>query len=533
MLKQLNIQNIILIEQAVIVFDKGLNVISGETGSGKSAILDGLQLILGARTDTALIRHGAEKAVVEADFDISAMPHCQEFLEEKGIECDAGELFIRREIYSNGKSRAFINQQSVQLSLLKALSELLLEIVSQHANQKLLTVEHHRFLLDLYGGYHDKLLEYKAKWEKHQALEKHLSELRATLPQALREIEICTREVDEIHAARLKDNEEEELFAEYTLLASSEERLGHAKTLEQAFGSERGILAQLSRCKSACQQLAAKDSEFAEQLALYPQIVLEAEELLHSLSRYLARSNADPHRLETVNERLTLVNRLKRKYGKTVAEVQGYKQHQELRLKKLETIEVAIEAAAEELALSNAEIVKLADALSAKREKTSALLAKKMTAELVELNMQNAVFHIAQEKQAINSTGQDRIEFLLTSNKGEKQIALRENASGGELARVLLALQVLLADKEKISSLIFDEVDANIGGTTASIIGEKLKTIGKSLQVICITHFSQVAKFADYHLQISKSVQKGRTVAEVTTLDPKLREKELSRMVGV
>lgn len=533
MLKELSIQNIILIEHAQIEFESGFTVISGESGSGKSAVMEALKLALGERADPDLIRHGAEKASVTAFFDLNAQKECRAFLQEKGIDLDEDQqLLIKREIHRSGKSRAFLNHQPIQLALLKQIGELLVEMVGQHANQKLFSLDAHRGLLDKFGGLETVLSEYTSVWLELQKLENDLKSRKELLPQSFREIDACKSEIEEIDNAAVKEGEEEEIFAEYSHLSSAEERLGFARTLEQTLSGDRGVLSQLNRNKNAAQGLLQKDPAIAEPLQLYFQMILEADELIHALRKYTAHLEADPSRLLKLNDRLSLLNRMKRKYGATLEAILTYRKERHERLQSLENLEQEVEALEETVRIVNEKARSLATHLSTLRKEVAHLLEKKMTLELHALNMRNASFHVQINAEELRSTGSDRIEFFLTSNLGEKPIPIKDGASGGELARILLALQVLLIGKEAQGTLIFDEVDANIGGTTASIVGKNLKAISKKTQVICITHFPQVAKWAEHHFQISKFEKSGRTFSEITILDQNAKEHELARMAG-
>ena len=529
MLKELTIQNIILIDHAQIHFERGFNVLSGETGSGKSAVMEALQLALGARTDTALIRNGAEKGVVEAIFDLEELPHCRQFLEEKGLDADSNLLIIKREIGVGGKTRAFINQQSVQITVLKQLGELLLELVGQHANQGLFELAHQRHLLDLYGAHLPLRKTYSKAWQEWQRLTMELKNLEGFLPSAIRELENCEREVAEIIEAGVQEGEEEEIYQEYSLLASTEERLQAAQQLEEAL---RGAHNLLMKTKQSMQLLQQKDPPFAQELSPLSQVQLEVDDLIHNLQRYTSRMEVNPQRLSKLNDRLTLLNRLKRKYGQTVEEIQSYLVKQKERVKNLQNLESQMEQLKTEQQEVYKNLERLAKELTQAREIAAIELSEKINGHLAEMNMAQARSRIAIEPEEFTSFGADRVEFYLASNAGEREIPIREGTSGGELARLLLALHLLLAGKEQLGTLIFDEIDANIGGTTAAKIGHKLKELGQSLQVLSITHFPQMAEMADHHLHINKITEQGRTFSQVTKLNRASRKKELARMRG-
>lgn len=536
MLKHLRISNIVLVESAEIPFEEGFNVLSGETGAGKSAILHALNLVTGERSDATLVRHGAEKGVVEATFDIDKMPQLRALLESSGIDhADGEELIVRREISSaSSKSRAFVNNQQAQLGLLKQLSNILMDIVGQHVNRKLLTTENHREVLDLYGDLEAETAAVSRAWSEEQALRMRLEELQSGESQRLRNIEVCEMELEELQQANLKDGEEEDLFAEYTLLSNSEELSAKVHEVSQVLSGERqaSVLPMLIRHKQALEQLHRIDPAFADALQSYESALVELQEIAQMLRQYQGRIEHNPARLEEVNERLTLINRLKKKFGTTVADIKAYQEKAEKRLHQLQNADNEIEELKNKLKAVSEGNDKLCKQLTGHRKEAAAKLDKAITKELRSLNMSKATFTCQITSQERNRHGDDRVEFFFCPNVGEKQISVKDCASGGELSRIMLALQALLAGKERTPSLIFDEIDANIGGETAVVVGEKLKQIGRKHQVLCITHFPQVAKQADHHLQISKHEQGGRTRTTVRLLDATSRENELLRMSG-
>lgn len=533
MLKHLRIQNIILVENAALSFNAGLNILTGETGSGKSAIMHGLNLAIGERADTGVIRRGCEKGIVEAIFELNH-PQLLTLLAEGGIDHEPGqELLIRREINLSGKSRVFINNQLAQLSFLRQLGIQLIQAVSQHANQRLLSLDYHREVLDLYGGLQSPLQRFQQSHEDELRIRKELELLIQQEAQRVREIAICQRELEELEEAQLKEGEDEELFAEYTLLFNAEEMSTKVKEINQALSNERTpLLTLLHRQKQTLDDLVQFDAHLQETAQAFQNALLEMQEIAHTLRQYQGRLHADPERLRIINERLSLLNRLKRKYGATIEEILHYQVQTELKLQRLENADLEIEKLQAELQKVEGQTDQLAQALTQQRQLYAAQLEQALASQLHSLNMSKAEFHVQITPQKRTREGNDRIEFYLCPNRGENRIALKEGASGGEISRILLALQTLLAGKEQTETLIFDEVDANIGGETATIIGDKLREISLKHQVICITHFPQVASQADHHLQISKEEKEGRTLTLVQELDPFSRQRELARMAG-
>jgi DNA repair protein RecN (Recombination protein N) len=534
MLKNLSIQNLILIEQMDISFEEGLNVLSGETGSGKSAIIEALSLVLGERADTTVIRKGCEKGSVEAIIDISKVPAAQHLLSESGVDCENGEIIIRREISANGKNRTFINHQSAQLHLLKQLGELVVEFVGQHANRQLLSVENHRKMLDNFGELTPLIKLFSEEWHYENQIQARLKHLIDGESKRLRDIEIYKMELEEIVKCNTKEGEEEELFIEYSRLNSGEEIAQHLEQLTQAFSGERNsILGTLNRCKQNLETLTRLDSSLEDTLKSFQESQILLQDVAYTLTRYSGKVEINPKRAAQVNDRLTMLNRLKKKYGATLAEVEAYRKKLEHDLTQLENADEEITNLQEEIKVASKNTQGAAEKLSQARKKVAKELNQKIVAELRALNMPKVEFKIEVIAQKRSSTGDDKVEFFIAPNVGEHFIPVKDSASVGELSRLMLGLQKLLAGKEAISTLVFDEIDANIGGETASVIGDKLAEIGLHHQVLCITHFPQVAMKAKHHLQISKQEVNGRTFTVVKVLGAKERKQELSRMIGV
>lgn len=533
MLKYLKIQNIILVEQTAFPVHPGLNILTGETGSGKSAIMHGLSLAIGERADAGLVRRGCDKGIVEALFETDH-PDVIALLEAGGIEHDPSqELIIRREIRALGKGRIFINNQVAQITFLRKLGFLLVRIVGQHATQSLFSTDYHREIVDLFGGLHVLLQSFQESYEKENQTRGKLTSLIQQESQRLREIDICTRELQELEEAQIKPGEEEELFAEYTLLSHAEEVSNKVFEINQALSGDRTpLLVQLNRQKQALESLVQIDPSLQETLEIFRNAALELHEASRTLSNYQNGLHFNPERLAQIDERLTLLNRLKKKYGGEIETIQSYQEATQSKLERLQNAENEIEELKMELKDIEERTSKLSEELSEQRGIYSLQLQKALSEQLASLNMPKSEFIIRLSKEKRTKEGDERIEFFLRPNVGEREIAIKEGASGGEISRILFALQTLLAGKERTSTLIFDEVDANIGGETATIIGERLQEISRQHQVICITHFPQVASHADHHFQISKEEKAGRTVTLVQELDSLGRQQELTRMSG-
>lgn len=534
MLKQLYITNIILVESAQIEFGIGLNVLSGETGSGKSAIMNALSLIIGERADTGMIRRGCEKGAVEAIFDIDRLPLVAHLLEESGIDhAPLQELIMRREISVSGKSRAFINNQAVQLTLMKQIGQLLLSIVGQHANQWLLSTDKHREVIDIFGGLQKQVKAFSESWAHETLLKKELENLKSSEAKRLREIEVCRMELEELDEANLKEGEDEELFAAYTLLANAEERAKAASEISQTLSGERNaVIPLLNRQKLVFEALTRIDPSLEEMAKTHENALLELQEISYTLRSYISKVEYNPERANTVNQRLALITRLKKKYGTTIAEIDAYRTSICKKLEELEGADDKIKELEEEVEKISRTNDALCQVLSKMRKEAATKFEEAIIAELRSLNMPKVNFQAEITSQKRNAKGDDTIEFYLVPNIGEHRVPIRDCASGGELSRIMLAIQSLLSGLEETPTIVFDEIDSNIGGETATIVGEKLQEISRLHQVLCITHFPQVACQATHHFQISKAEENGRTLTRVTVLGAAEREVELTRMRG-
>lgn len=533
MLKQLSIHNLVLVDHTTIEFTSGLNVLTGETGSGKSAIIEALSLIRGERASSELIRQGALQASIEALFDIDAIPQLTTLLEEAGISQDQeGGLIIRRDLQANGKSRAYVNNQMAQLSLLQAISRNLIDNCGQHANQRLLSNDYHRAVVDIFGLLEPQLKRFKAAYAHTESLRNELEAIRRSEAARLREIEVCRREIEELAEAALKDHEDEELFAEYSLLVNREELMEGVAGISEALTGDGATLPALAGLQSSFDKLARIDASFSEWGLSFKSALVELQEVAYSLTNYADRVDFNPQRLSQVNDRLTQINQLKRKYGDSIDRIKDYLAEKQKKLELLENSDQKAERLQIELAQSDSETQAAAEALTQGRSRAAQVFSKALVKSLHKLNMPHAKFEARLEPQKRSTTGDDKVEFYLAPNTGEGLIPVKNCASGGELARLMLSIRGLLAGKEGIATLVFDEVDANIGGETASIVGKTLAEIGEGHQVICITHFPQVARYAKQHVRIAKEVMDGRTITTVATLSEAEREEELTRMMG-
>lgn len=534
MLRRLVLSNLILIDHSEIEFEPGFNSITGETGSGKSAIMQGLKLLCGEKFDTNLIRYGCEKGALEAAFDLPENSNLYDLLESAGIDCDPEDLLIlRREFQINGKNRCFINNQLVQRQFIQKVASYLVHIVSQHASRELLLPDAHRDIVDTFGDLQGLAFSFARQWSKEKALRARKQELLASEQERQRKIHALTQEVEELTEADLKEGEDEELYAEYTLLTNADTLTSYCDEVLNLFQSDpKGILSSLNRAERTMTKLCGMDAAHMENAQAIKNALFELQEVANTLERYRGKIENNPQRTAFIDARMNTISKLKKRYGPDVAALLNYLKQAEEQLFELNNYDATLEAIDEELELTSAETSRLAKELSEKRLESAKKLSAALTDELRTLNMPNVNVSISVENQPRNSQGDDYVEIYLQPNLGEKMVPLKQCASGGEISRVLLALHHILSGKGQVASIVFDEIDANIGGFTASIVGQKLNSIGKKQQVLCITHFPQVASQAHHHLLISKGEKEGRTCTTVVSLDKAGKEKELTRMSG-
>jgi DNA repair protein RecN (Recombination protein N) len=533
MLKSLLIQNIILIDRARIAFAPGFNVLTGETGSGKSAVIQALSLATGKRADCTVIRRGADKGLIEASFEIEDKTAARAILDKLGVPTEDDSVVIRREISCQGRSRSFINDHQVHLSSVRDLAPYLLEMVAQHATQSLQSLDYHRGVVDIFGNLKPLVQRFAKSWNEECQLRKELQRLVESEGSRDAEVIRLTKEIDEIHEAALKEGEEEELFAEYSRLCNVEganERLRDVSgTLSQ---EEGGVLNLLQRIRPQLEQLQEMDSSLADSIQCLHSAQLEIQEAAYTLDCYASRLECSPERLETVNDRLASYRSIKRRYGPELADVLQHLEDSERELDTLQGQDHRIADLEAELSKAAERSNTLALELSQKRAREAKLLEEHLTLHLRQLNMPQARLSIEIHPCERTAHGDDSIEFFLAPNLGETPVSARECASGGELSRIMLALTALLGEKEQIPTMVFDEVDANIGGETAALLGERLRELGQKHQILCITHFPQVARAAHQHLKISKEEYEGRTLTRVDALEGDQRQEEIGRMLG-
>jgi DNA repair protein RecN (Recombination protein N) len=532
MLTDLYIKNFAIIDNLHVAFREGLNVLTGETGAGKSIIIDAVNLVLGGRASADLIRTGEEEATVEAIFDLSLHPEILAGLAENGVECD-GELLIKRTVSRTGRNRVFVGGGLSTISVLADLTSRLINIYGQHESQTLLKPESHLFLLDGFAALTRLREEFTAVYDDYRRVLAEIKHLDEGERDAARRTDLLSYQSEEIRSAGLLPGEEEELARERELLVHGEKLLANSReSFEALYGGDDSILGHLRQVLASVLEIRAIDVKLSELADSLKNAYLQMEEAALALRDYASRTETDPQRLETINDRLDLIFRLKKKYAPTVAEILAYQEEIDRELERLRYRGETRGELTGRLRELEEKMTTLGKELSAHRKSAAQSIKAAMEKELRELAMKNALFEVAliqlEEPRAI---GMERAEFLFSPNPGEAPKQLARIASGGELSRLMLALKQVHPESD-VPTLVFDEVDTGIGGATSALVGEKLKRVASGQQVLCITHLPQVAAFADHHFLVEKLVEGGRTRTYIGHLVDDERIREMARMLS-
>ena len=532
MLTDLNIKNFAIIDNLHVSFQRGLNILTGETGAGKSIIIDAVNLVLGGRASADLIRTGEEEATVEAIFDLAGRPELPALLAEMGIDC-SDELLVRRTIARSGRNRVFLNGGLSTLAVLAEVTRQLINIYGQHESQSLLKPENHLQLLDGCAGLEPVRTAYGALFARYRSVREQLAALATGEREAAQRLDLLSFQSEEIAKAALKAGEEEELLQERHLLAHAEKLLQRSQSAyDLLYGGDVTILGSLGEALGAVREVSTIDPSLAPLLDAMQGGYLQLEDAALSLRDYAGRVEADPVRLQAVDDRLDLLNRLKKKYGATIEEILAYKAAIDRELEQLVNRDRSRGDLEGELEVLSAELRTEGEELSRQRRDAATRMEAAMERELHQLAMKNARFTVALGPLAEpRELGADRVEFLFTPNPGEAPKPLAKIASGGELSRLMLALKQIHPESS-VPTLIFDEVDTGISGATSALVGKKLQNVAAGQQVLCITHLPQVAACADHHFLVKKVVVDGRTVTGVSPLDADGRVAELARLLG-
>ena len=544
MLTELRIRNFAVIEEAALSFGPGLNVLTGETGAGKTIVMSALGLLLGGRASPDVIRTGAKEAVVEGVFELEGeapLPEAVEWLSEDNPR----ELLIRRVIAEGGRSRVTINYSLATVNALTRIGAALVQIYGQHEQQSLALRENHQQILDRHAGLEAELDAYSAVYEHVREIRERLGGLEKRERERAELLEIARFRVAELERAALVAGEDEALAASRAVLANATRLAEAANETEQSlYGGESAVIDAIARAIARLTEAAAIDPKLGDALEMITSAHANLDEAARTLGAYAAQIEADPKRLEEIDNRLQEIARLKRKYGGTVESAIETLERSRREIAELEAVRETRTATEAELARALGDLLERARKLHQKRSLDAAGLKRRMETELKTLGMRSAIFEprlapiaidgaaFVHDGIALGPTGFDVVEFYLSPNLGQPPLPLAKVASGGELSRVMLALKRFEAQRRGVATIIFDEVDAGIGGAVGEIVGRKLKQLARFHQILCVTHLAQIAAFADRHFAVEKEERRGTTRSRATALEDADRPAEIARMLG-
>ena len=541
----IKIKNCALIENAEIPFEAGLNILSGETGAGKSIVLGAISLLLGGRANSDVIRSGSDEAIVEGYFDTEELPWLKDRLKEVGIDEDSNELLIKRSVHRNGKNRIFINGELATLNMLQTVCDGLVDLCGQNEHQSLFKANVQIDLLDRFSDLMTQKTKVREQFKKTIALRDEWENLKRKEDERVQRLDFIQFQIQELNDAALQAGEDESLQQEKKLLQSSEQRMSLAAQIDSALdssgdasgGDGEGAATVLKHALNRAKNLQQMDPLVEALYQSLERAVAEVEEASRLARQYVNQGDLSPERLQEVQERLSLITNLKRKYGQSIDEIIAHHEKLAAEIDLLENLSTRLEGLEGEFQKEKDLVMKQARDLFAKRNKGAELFGKAVAKELKEVRMADATVDFKlQFENDVNAWGSDslgtQVVLEVQTNLGEEKKPIQKIVSGGELSRLMLAIRRVIADKGGIGVYLFDEIDAGLGGQTAFTVGRKLKSVAAYNQVLCITHVPQVASFADHHLSISKHTVKGRTVTEVHVLKMEGRREEIARMLG-
>ena len=523
MLTSLSVKNYALIENITIDFKNGLTVITGETGSGKSIIIDSIDLLLGARASTSVIRTGTSACTISAEFDISKNINVKNILSDLSIDCE-NEIIIRRQIDSTGKSKAFINDISVSVNTLSNIGKYLVDFYAQHKSNMLFEQAYQRQIVDNIADNSNLLEKLSVKYDELERLKKQKEEIEKANVDRERLLDLYKYQTNEINKANLSCDEEEKIEQELPKLKNAEKiKTVTNEMLSILYKQEHSITDNLSIINKQIYLLEKYGINIENISKNINSAMSQIDDVYREVEDISNDIDVTPDSLDAMLERQQLIKKLKSKYGKNIQEIIDYGKQLEDKIKSLENYEVNIENIQKEIDLLMKDITKLCQQISDKRKKIAIVISKKIISELEDLNMKNCQFEILIEKSEISRTGFDKLEFLFSANKGEKLYPLSLVASGGEISRVMLALSTTISDNYNVGTIVFDEIDTGTSGKTGEKIGKKLKSLSDNRQIISISHLAQIASNADNHIKIYKETEKSRNITKAKVLTGKER----------
>ena len=537
MLLELVVENYAVVERVRVRFHAGLNLLTGETGSGKSIVVDALGLVLGGRASADMVRSDTDRARISAIFEAPQQAACRTLLEDAGVPVEDGELLIEREVLAGGKSRAFLGNRPVTVALLRELAPYLGDIHGQHEQQQLFSPESQLELLDEFAGLDDPRDQVSGLFRQWHQVQRELAELEKSEQEKLRLADLWSFQRKEIEAVALKAGEDVELENERLVLKNVARLQENADAAYSAlYDLPESASAQVRTAMKKLEDLCRIDASLAPVLETLKSAAIGVDEASYAIRDYLDRLEADPDRLEQVESRLELIDRLKRKYGSSLAEVLAFLEDVREQINAVETAGERKLKLEQDVARSSEAYREAAASLTKLRKSAADKLTRKVESELGSLALENAVFRIEVQPASWSAQGADRVEFLISANAGEEPRPLDKVASGGELSRIALALKTSAGRPARANAaqrtLVFDEIDSGIGGGVAEAVGRRLKKLSGANQVLCVTHLAQVAGFADHHYFVEKREVKGRTIAEIEELTGPARTREIGRMLS-
>jgi len=530
----LRIKNLALVEELEWQTGPGFLAVTGETGAGKSIIIGALQLLLGERADKSLIRSGADLCTVEAVFSGNDLQKLNPQLVEAGIESCENDLIIKRSFSATGGTRQFINGSPTTLSILKNLGDELVDLHGPHDHQSLLSPETQLSLLDSFARDEDQLEEYRKHYRQLQALVVEHAALNTAETAREQELDLLRHQISEIKSANLVADEEEHIEKRYKLASNSKRLIELASAIANKLSeADDSVISQLAETQRLVRELEKIDNSIAQFSSAHAAAVVELSEVARALSAYAEKLDLDPEQLAALEQRVSLFETLKRKYGGSIAEVVAFGERAAERMRKIEDRDVELERLAKEIENVRVQMNRAGDALRKLRKKAAPKLSENIRLNLRDLGFRQSEFEAKlRVLDEPRSSGLDAVELLFSPNPGEPLRPLRAIASSGEISRLMLAIKSALAAHDAIPLLVFDEIDTNVGGEIAHAVGAKMQTLGRDHQVICITHLPQVAATASSHFVVTKDVTRGRTFSNLREVTGKGRQEEIARMLG-